>query len=100
MSTTTAKTAKTDCGPGEPIIYNDHVVGSTAKFIAAEHKALQPLQGISLSSQTMVRILKGFLNFFEGNWGRGVETFLKAVRGMPIFLDAIERLSINVTLYY
>ena len=53
MSTTTAKTAKTDCRPGVPTIYNDHVVGSTVKFIVAEPKALQPLQGISLSRQNV-----------------------------------------------
>ena len=53
MSTTTAKTAKTDCGSGVPIIYNNHVVGNTAKFIVEEPKALQPLQGILLSSQNV-----------------------------------------------
>ena len=42
----------------------------------------------------LVRILKGFLKFFEGNLGRGMETILKAGRGLPIFLDANERLSI------
>ena len=92
MSTTTAKSAKTDCGPGAPIIYNGHVVGSTAKFIVAEH--CNRYQAFHFRLKTMMRVLKGFLKFFEGNCGRGLETFLQAVRGMAIFLDAIERLSI------
>ena len=45
--------------------------------------------------KTLLGILNRFLKFFEGNWGGGMETFLKAGRGMPNFLDGIERLSIG-----
>ena len=71
MSTTTANTAKTDCGPGVPIIYNDHVIGSTAKFIVAEPKALQPLQGISLLCQNVGEDFEGVLKIFGRELGEG-----------------------------
>lgn len=45
------RVAKTDHGPGVPIIKNDHVLGSTAKFLVEGRKALQALQACVISRE-------------------------------------------------
>ena len=63
------------------MIYNDHVVGSTAKFIVAEPKALQPLQGVSLSSQNVGDDFESVLKLFLRALGVGVGNISKGSKG-------------------
>ena len=70
------RVAKTDHGPGVAIIKNDHVLGSTAKFLVEGRKALQALQACVISSTQIkqnccyelvsyaVRIV--FISFLQG----------------------------------